>query len=153
MEQIVRIISSEHLTHDVLRLVVEKPGGLTFIPGQAVDISINNRSGKMFSDLSRSLHYLKIIILNLPLKLILSAMELPISFFRLVKEMNWLFINHLAISTIKEKGFLLPVEQELPHSLPFLKIWKRIIKLETANWFLPTKPKRILYLRKNSVNF
>ncbi|MDX9908531.1 MAG: FAD-binding oxidoreductase [Mariniphaga sp.] len=46
MEQIVRIISSEHLTHDVLRLVVEKPGGLTFIPGQAVDISINNPEWK-----------------------------------------------------------------------------------------------------------
>ncbi len=41
MTQIVKIISSEHLTHDVLRIVAEKPAGLTYIPGQAVDISIN----------------------------------------------------------------------------------------------------------------
>lgn len=37
----VKIISIEHLTHDVIRLVVEKPEGLTYVPGQAVDISIN----------------------------------------------------------------------------------------------------------------
>lgn len=37
----VKIISIEHLTHDVIRLKVEKPAMLTYLPGQAVDISIN----------------------------------------------------------------------------------------------------------------
>ena len=37
----VKIISMEHLTHDVIRVVVEKPEGLTYLPGQAVDLSIN----------------------------------------------------------------------------------------------------------------
>ncbi len=46
MTQIVKIISSEHLTHDVLRLVLEKPAGITYVPGQAVDISINNPEWK-----------------------------------------------------------------------------------------------------------
>ena len=41
MRQIVKIISIESLTHDVRRVVVEKPPMLAYTPGQAVDISIN----------------------------------------------------------------------------------------------------------------
>jgi ferredoxin-NADP reductase len=41
MEQIVKIISIEHLTHDVLRIVAGKPAELTYLPGQAVDLSVN----------------------------------------------------------------------------------------------------------------
>ncbi|MCC6384866.1 MAG: flavodoxin reductase [Bacteroidia bacterium] len=41
MEQKSKIISIEHITHDVLHLVAEKPAGLIYEPGQAVDISIN----------------------------------------------------------------------------------------------------------------
>lgn len=41
MAQIVKIISIEHLTHDVLKVVAEKPAELTYQPGQAVDVSIN----------------------------------------------------------------------------------------------------------------
>mgnify|MGYP001111313854 CR=1 FL=1 len=40
MEQ-VKIISIEPLTHDVLKIVAEKPAALNFQPGQAVDVSIN----------------------------------------------------------------------------------------------------------------
>ena len=35
------IKSIEHLTHDVLRVVLNKPEGLTYIPGQAADIALN----------------------------------------------------------------------------------------------------------------
>lgn len=41
MSQKTTIKSIEHLTHDVLRIVLEKPEGLDFVPGQAVDISLN----------------------------------------------------------------------------------------------------------------
>lgn len=41
MEQIAKIFSIEKLTHDVLRITAEKPANLTYLPGQAVDISIN----------------------------------------------------------------------------------------------------------------
>lgn len=41
MGQIVKIKSVENLTHDVLKIVFEKPKGYTFIPGQAADIAIN----------------------------------------------------------------------------------------------------------------
>lgn len=41
MSQIISIKSIEFLTHDVLRIVAEKPATLNFQPGQAVDISIN----------------------------------------------------------------------------------------------------------------
>lgn len=41
MAQAVKVKSVEHLTHDVLKIVAEKPKGLTFRPGQAVDVSIN----------------------------------------------------------------------------------------------------------------
>jgi ferredoxin-NADP reductase len=41
LELIVKILSIEHLTHDVLKIVAEKPAGLAYVPGQAVDISIN----------------------------------------------------------------------------------------------------------------
>ncbi len=43
MGQIVKVLSVEHLTHDVLRIVAEKPPELTYIPGQAADISINKK--------------------------------------------------------------------------------------------------------------
>ncbi len=38
-----KIISIEHLTHDVLKVVAEKPATLNYQPGQAVDISINKQ--------------------------------------------------------------------------------------------------------------
>lgn len=41
MSDIVKIISIDHLTHDVLRIVAEKPKSLSYLPGQAVDVSIN----------------------------------------------------------------------------------------------------------------
>lgn len=41
MAYTLKLLSSEHLTHDVLRLVAEKPEGLVFQPGQATDLSIN----------------------------------------------------------------------------------------------------------------
>lgn len=41
MGQIAKIKSIEKLTHDVLRIELEKPNGLTYIPGQACDIAIN----------------------------------------------------------------------------------------------------------------
>jgi len=40
-EYFVRILEIESLTHDVYRFHVEKPGGYSFIPGQATDVSIN----------------------------------------------------------------------------------------------------------------
>ena len=36
----VKILSTEYLTHDVLEITAEKPAGITYIPGQAADISI-----------------------------------------------------------------------------------------------------------------
>ena len=41
MATITKIKSIEHLTHDVLRVVLNKPEGLTYIPGQAADIALN----------------------------------------------------------------------------------------------------------------
>lgn len=41
MKQIVKLLSNEHVTHDVIHIVAEKPEGLQFHPGQAADISIN----------------------------------------------------------------------------------------------------------------
>lgn len=37
---IVKVLSTEHLTHDVLRIVTEKPAGYSFTPGQAAEVSI-----------------------------------------------------------------------------------------------------------------
>ena len=37
----VKIISIAHLTHDVLKIVAERPASLNYIPGQAADVSIN----------------------------------------------------------------------------------------------------------------
>lgn len=41
MGQKVKVLSIEHITHDVLRIRFEKPKGFNFTPGQAADISIN----------------------------------------------------------------------------------------------------------------
>lgn len=43
MAQIVKVRSIEHITHDVLRIVAEKPADLSYQPGQAVDLSINKK--------------------------------------------------------------------------------------------------------------
>lgn len=41
MKQAVKILSVKHLTHDVLNITTEKPSDFTYLPGQAVDVSIN----------------------------------------------------------------------------------------------------------------
>ncbi len=46
MSQAVKIKNIEHLTPDVLKIVLEKPEGLTFIPGQAADVAINKPEWK-----------------------------------------------------------------------------------------------------------
>jgi len=40
-EHVVKIISSQYVTHDVKRFQIEKPKGYSFIPGQAADMAIN----------------------------------------------------------------------------------------------------------------
>ncbi len=40
-QHIVKIKSINKVTHDVLRIVTEKPSGYSFIPGQATDVSVN----------------------------------------------------------------------------------------------------------------
>lgn len=41
--QRVQIKSIEKITHDVLRIITEKPAGYDFIPGQATEVSINKK--------------------------------------------------------------------------------------------------------------
>ncbi|MDP2176351.1 MAG: flavodoxin reductase [Bacteroidota bacterium] len=43
---ILKIVSTNHVTHDVLRIVTNKPKGLNFIPGQAANIAINKNGWK-----------------------------------------------------------------------------------------------------------
>ena len=45
-QQIVKINSIKHITHDVLRIVTEKPQKHTFTPGQATEVSINKSGWK-----------------------------------------------------------------------------------------------------------
>jgi len=45
-QQIVKINSIKHITHDVLQIVTEKPQKQTFTPGQATEVSINKRGWK-----------------------------------------------------------------------------------------------------------
>lgn len=40
----VKITAIEHLTHDVLKIVAEKPTTINYQPGQAVDVSINKQN-------------------------------------------------------------------------------------------------------------
>ncbi|MCC6289789.1 MAG: flavodoxin reductase [Chitinophagaceae bacterium] len=46
MEDIVKIISIERVTHDVKHYRVEKPKGYTFQPGQATEVAINKAQWK-----------------------------------------------------------------------------------------------------------
>ena len=41
MSHIVKIKSIDHVTHDVLQVVTEKPVGYDYTPGQATDVSVN----------------------------------------------------------------------------------------------------------------
>ena len=45
-QQIVKITTIKHITHDVLQIVTEKPQKHAFIPGQATEISINKSGWK-----------------------------------------------------------------------------------------------------------
>ncbi|MBS1527279.1 MAG: flavodoxin reductase, partial [Bacteroidetes bacterium] len=40
-KHIVKILKAHFVTHNVRQFDIEKPGGYTFIPGQATDVSIN----------------------------------------------------------------------------------------------------------------
>jgi len=40
-EHIVKILECSYINHDVKHFIVEKPGGFSFIPGQAANVSIN----------------------------------------------------------------------------------------------------------------
>lgn len=40
-DHIVKILSIEDVTHNVKRFILEKPGGYSFVPGQATDVAIN----------------------------------------------------------------------------------------------------------------
>ncbi|MBB2147457.1 ferredoxin reductase domain-containing protein [Pedobacter gandavensis] len=42
-EYIVKIKSTEHITHDVLKIITEKPFSFSFSPGQATEVSINKK--------------------------------------------------------------------------------------------------------------
>lgn len=44
--QIVKITNIGHITHDVLHIMVEKPEGMKFTPGQATEVSINRPDWK-----------------------------------------------------------------------------------------------------------
>ncbi len=46
MENIVKILETKQVTHDVKQFRVEKPKGYQFIPGQATDMSINKPEWK-----------------------------------------------------------------------------------------------------------
>jgi ferredoxin-NADP reductase len=46
-QHIVKINSIKHITHDVLRIVTEKPQKHTFTPGQATEVSINKNGWKI----------------------------------------------------------------------------------------------------------
>jgi ferredoxin-NADP reductase len=41
MDNVVRILEIDRVTHDVKRFVIEKPEHYTFIPGQATEVSVN----------------------------------------------------------------------------------------------------------------
>ena len=45
-QHIVKVKTIDKVTHDVLQIVIEKPLGYTFNPGQATDVSINNNDWK-----------------------------------------------------------------------------------------------------------
>jgi ferredoxin-NADP reductase len=42
-EHIVKIKSVRNVTHDVLRFLVDRPAGYTFVPGQATEVAINKK--------------------------------------------------------------------------------------------------------------
>ena len=42
-QYLVKIKSSQHITHDVLQIVTEKPQQYNFIPGQATEVAINKK--------------------------------------------------------------------------------------------------------------
>jgi len=46
MEYVVKIISTKNITHNVKQFVVEKPEGFKFTPGQATDLTINQKAWK-----------------------------------------------------------------------------------------------------------
>jgi len=71
MKHIVKINTIQHITHDVLQIVTEKPTAFTFTPGQATEISINKTGRKdkkspfTFTSLPQN-NYLEFIIKTYP---------------------------------------------------------------------------------------
>ena len=111
MENIVKILSAEYVTHDVRQFRIEKPQGFTFIPGQATELSINKEGWRdkknpfTFTGLAGE-PYLEFIIKIYP-----SHQGVTENWANSIREMN-LYCESLGErSNTRARGILLPAAQ------------------------------------------
>ncbi len=87
-QYIVKIKSVDHITHDVLQIVTEKPQDYTFNPGQATEIAINKAGWK---DKKRPFTFTSLPdkdLLEFTIKTYPSHKVSPTNFFILKRMMN-----------------------------------------------------------------
>ena len=113
---IVKVILVTRATHDVLRIVVEKPALYTFIPGQATEVAINKRGWEeikrpfTFTSLPDDTH------LEMIIKTYASHAGVTNEFLKLKPGDELLIHDVWGAISYEERVFLLPVA---PGSRPF----------------------------------
>ena len=124
---IVKIISVEPVTHDVMRFTIQKPEGFKFAPGQATEVSINTPALEnekrpfTFTSLNDNKH------LEFVIKIYDSHNGVTKELGKLTSVMFGAQLN------IKAKECSLREVQVLPRSLLFLDNYKLTVKLQIIN--------------------
>lgn len=142
-KHIVKIIRTEPVTHNVKRFKVTRPSNYNFIPGQATDISINSPQWEnefrpfTFTGLNDWDH------LEFTVKIYDDHNGVTAQLAKLKEEMNLFCMTSLVQFITTERGFLLPVAQELLPSLQFSGSWKKKTSWATTPLSFLTIPREI----------
>ena len=152
MAQTIKIISIEHLTHDVLRIVAEKPTGLNFIVGQAVDISLPKQG------LEQELRAFTITSLpederiEFTIKTYPSHNGVTQQLLSSTKGDELIIHDVFGDISYKGEGVFIAGGAGITPFIAILKQLKKTIRLATTNYFLPTKPRLTLFWKTNSTS-
>ena len=150
MEHPVKIKSIEHVTHDVLRIVTEKPPSLSFKPGQAADISINKVNWQTekrpftFTSLP-NYTYLEFTIKTYP-----SRKGVTNELLKLKKHDELIVADVFGDIAYKGKGVFIAGGAGVTPFIAIFRISMRKMKSEITSSCLPTKQKPISFSNRNS---
>ena len=149
MEEVIKIISIEQLTHDVKRFRCEKPLGYQYQPGQATEVSINREGWKAemrpftFTSLNESPYLEFTIKIYQDHQGVTNELEKLIPGDELVIRDVWGAIEY------RGPGYFIAGGAGITPFIAILRQLKKTIRCRATNFFSPTKHPVISLLKTN----